>query len=168
MDDSQRESLEPTLPQMVERFRQQNQNAHELVKQVHREAAERERQQREQQRLLVEQSHRAAVEEGSVERSPPYRAPTVHYTELPAAPQNSQLYQEWNYYRREVGRLLAEGKEGQFVLINGEQIIGIWDTLEEAETVAFHKYPLVPSLIHQVQRCEPVVRGPSRFWRCPS
>src|ERR1700741_3917299 len=43
--------------------------------------------------------------------------PRIHYTELGDADPNSQLYVEWSCYKREVGRLLAEGNEGRFVLI---------------------------------------------------
>jgi hypothetical protein len=63
--------------------------------------------------------------------------------------------------------LLAEGEEGRFLLIKGEKIVGIWDTQEEAEAVAFNRYPLEPCLIHQVRRRERVLRGPSRAWQCP-
>ena len=51
------------------------------------------------------------------------------------------MSQEWNFYRREVGRLLAEGQEGSWLLIKGDDIIGIWDTQEEAEAVALSEVP---------------------------
>ena len=168
MKENGREAVEPTLHQMVEHYREQKHKGDQLVDAMFHEALERERQDQERQRLLVEQVHCEAIEQGRTQPLPPYQPPAVHYTELPAAQPNSRLFQEWNYYRREVARLLAEGEEGRFVLISGERIIGIWDTQEEAEAVAFHKYLLVARLIHQVQRCEPVLRGPSRFWRCPS
>lgn len=167
MNENGREPVEPTLQQMVERYREMKQRGDELVKAMFREAVEREREQKQRERALIEQLHRQAIEAARAQPLPPYEPPTVHYAELPAAQPNSQLSQEWNFYRREVGRLLAEGDEGRFVLIKGEQIIGIWDTQEEAEAVAVHKYPLEPGLIHQVQRYERVLRGPSRFWRCP-
>jgi hypothetical protein len=159
-----REPVEPTLREMVERYREQKQKGDALVKAMFRQAVQREREQAQRQRALVEQVHRQAMEQA--QPLPPYEPPTVDYTELPAAQPNSQLCQEWDFYRREVGRLLAEGQEGRFLLIKGEKIVGIWDTQEEAEAVAFHKYPLEPCLIHQVQRRERVLRGPSRVWRC--
>jgi hypothetical protein len=91
--------------------------------------------------------------------------PTIHYTELAEAKPESPLYLEWNYYRRIVGRLLAEGHEGRFVLIKGEEIIGIWDTDKEAHALAVQKYLLQPCLIHQIQEREPVLRISSRIWR---
>jgi hypothetical protein len=94
--------------------------------------------------------------------------PTIPYTELPPPQVHSQLFQEWNFYRREAGRLLADGQEGRFVLIKGEDLIGIWSTREEAEAVALKKYLMQPCLIHQVRSREPVVRTSARFWRCPS
>jgi hypothetical protein len=47
-----------------------------------------------------------------------YKRPRgVHYTELAKAKQGDTFFHEWNGYRREVGRLLAEGQEGRHVLI---------------------------------------------------
>jgi hypothetical protein len=36
------------------------------------------------------------------------------------------------FYRHHVGRLLANGNQGKWVLIKGERLVGIWDTYEEA------------------------------------
>ena len=58
--------------------------------------------------------------------------PTIPYTALAAAPPDSPIATEWNFYRRQVGRLLAEGNQGKWVLIKGERIVGIWDRHEEA------------------------------------
>ena len=61
---------------------------------------------------LVERVHRQAAEELRGQPPPlPIQRPTIHYTELPEDTPDSPLYQEWNTYRREVGRLLAEGHE---------------------------------------------------------
>jgi hypothetical protein len=35
-------------------------------------------------------------------------------------------------YRREVGRLLAEGHAGRHALIKGEEVVSIWDTQRDA------------------------------------
>jgi hypothetical protein len=164
MCENGRQPVEPTLREMVERYREQKQKGRELVEAMFREALEREREQKQRERAAVEQMHRRALEQA--QPLPPYEAPTVHYTELPAAQPDSQLSREWEFYRREVGRLLAEGEEGRFLLIKGEKIVGIWDTQEEAEAVAFYQYPLEPCLIHQIQRRERLLRGPSRVWRC--
>ena len=43
---------------------------------------------------------------------------SIPHTELPAAKPCEELATEWNTYRREVGRLLAEGQDGKFVLID--------------------------------------------------
>jgi len=88
---------------------------------------------------------------------------TIPYAELPPPEPDSPLSREWNFYRGEVGRLLKDGHEGQFVLIKGEQIIGIWGTREEAKTVALQKYLMQPCLIQQVRSREPIVRMSARF-----
>ena len=68
---------------------------------------------------------------------------TIHYSELPEAQPDSPLRAEWELYRREVGRWLAEGHEGKWVLIKGEEVIGIYDTNDEA-TDEVHKRFLIP------------------------
>jgi hypothetical protein len=35
-------------------------------------------------------------------------------------------------YRRELRRLLAEGHAERFVLIKGDEVIGVWDTSDDA------------------------------------
>jgi hypothetical protein len=164
MNENGREPVEPTLREMVERYREQKQKGHELVKAMFREAVEREREERQQQRALVEQVHREAIEQSRGQPLPPHEPPTIHYTELPDGSPDSPIASEWNLYRREVGRLLAEGHENRWVLIKGEVIIGIWDTEEEARAVALHKYLMQPCLIQQVRSREPIVRMSARFW----
>ena len=84
--------------------------------------------------------------------------PRIHYTELGDADPKSQLYLEWSCYKREVGRLLAEGNEGRFVLIKGGEIIGIFDTDDEASTEGYNRYLLTGFLIQQIRTWEPVLR----------
>ncbi len=141
------------------------QTVRELVDKHQREQAQRPAEEREREQALVKQVHRAAFEQYCKQpSSPPVELPTIHFTELTEAKADSPLYQEWNHYRREVGRLLAEGHEGRFVLIKGERIIGIWDTQEEAKAVALQQYLMQPCLIHQVRSREPIVRMSARFW----
>jgi hypothetical protein len=118
-------------------------------------------------RALVERYHRLAIERSRGQPSPRSERPTIHWSELPEKPVDSPLYHEWNCYRREVGRLLAEGHEGRWVLIKGHSIVGIWDTAEEAEAVALARFFLQPSLTQQIRGREPVLRGPTVRWRCP-
>lgn len=95
--------------------------------------------------------------------SPP-SPPSVHYTELPPSRPGAALAEEWEVYRREVGRLLAEGNEGRYVLIKGEQIVGIWDTRDEAMAAGQERYSGQAFLIHQIQERERLLRF--RWPRC--
>jgi hypothetical protein len=118
---------------------------------------------------LVVRTHREAVErmrrEG-VSPLPPYKPPTIHYSELPAAGPDDPLSVEWNFYRREVGRLLAEGLEGKWLLIKKEEIIGIWDTQGEADAVRLERFLMQPVLMKQVLAREPFLRiGYNRLCR---
>jgi hypothetical protein len=120
-------------------------------------------------RELVEAMHRQAVERFREQLLPRVEpSPTIPYTDLPEARPDDVLYLEWNIYRHEVSRLLAEGREGQFILIKGKQIIGIWDTEEEVEAVARERYLRQSCLIHQIRSCEPLLRSPLMFRQCLS
>ena len=90
----------------------------------------------------------------------PQTAKTIPWTELPPAQPGSPLAVEWETYRREIGRLLAEGQKGKFVLIKGDEIIGIFDTWDEARRVGLEKYLLQPHMVHPILADEPVIRGP--------
>ncbi|HZY90039.1 MAG TPA: hypothetical protein VFE78_34780 [Gemmataceae bacterium] len=109
-------------------------------------------------RTLVEAMHREAVERLRAQPLPPAEQPTIHHAELPEASPDSPLYQAWNTYRREVGRLLAEGQEGRFVLIKDNVVFGLFDTWDKARMAGLQRYLLSPFLVHQVQRREPVLR----------
>jgi hypothetical protein len=104
---------------------------------------------------------------GAVVPLPPRERPTIHYTELTADTSGGPIAREWNFYRREVGRLLAEGHEGRWVLIKGEEIIGIWDTEEEGHRVRLERYFMQPVLLKQILEREPILRGGGydRRWR---
>jgi hypothetical protein len=115
------------------------------------------------ERELVERNHGEAIEQCRVQSPTPH---DLSYTELPDAQPESPLYREWNFYRREVGRLLAQGHEKRFVLIKEESVIGIWSTREEAKAFALEKYLMQPCLIHQVCSREPIVRMSARFLAC--
>ena len=112
-------------------------DGHDLVARIHREACEYYRQH---------------------PPPPPPEPPTIHYTELPASRPGEALAEEWETYRREVGRLLAEGNEGRYILIKNTQIIGIWDKREEAFATADRQFPLQPILVHQIQERERILR----------
>lgn len=65
----------------------------------------------------------------------------IPYTEIPPTAPDAPLYEEHETYRREVGRLLAEGHEGKFIVIHGREIIGIFETHQEAFKAAWTLHP---------------------------
>jgi hypothetical protein len=77
----------------------------------------------------------------------------------------SPLETEWNFYRRQRERLIAEGQEGRHVLIKGEEVLGVFDTRLEALEAGLERLGRVDMLIHQVARREPVIRA-GNWWRC--
>ena len=109
-------------------------------------------------RELVEAMHREAVERLRGQPLSPVERPTIHYTELPEASPDSPLHKAWNTYRREVGRLLAEGHEGKHVLIKDDAVVGLYESWDAAREAGLQRYVLSPFLVHQVQTREPILR----------
>jgi hypothetical protein len=83
---------------------------------------------------------------------------SLHYTEVPALPPDSVLYQEYTTYRRELPRLLQEGHEGKFILIKGDTIIGLYSTHDEAVDEGRRRYLLKGFVVHPIREYEPVIR----------
>ncbi|MBM3983460.1 MAG: hypothetical protein FJ304_24965 [Planctomycetes bacterium] len=93
------------------------------------------------------------------------RRSVIHWTELPE--DTGPLATVSAVYRREAGRLMIEGHDGRWVVIKGEEIVGIWDTRTEAFAVADKRYPLEPVFVKQILEWEPLVRLPMKWylWR---
>ena len=98
----------------------------------------------------------------------PVEPQTIHHTELPAAEPGSRLATEWDIYRREVARLLAEGHEGRRVLIEGENIVGICDTEGEVRGVVAERFPMQDVFLKRIRGREPVIRTPTFLYRVRS
>jgi hypothetical protein len=85
----------------------------------------------------------------------------------PAEP-GSPLAAEWETYRREVGRLVAEGLEGKYALIPGDKIIDVYDSWETARQAGLQKFLLKPHMVRPILAREPVLHGPRFYRSCQS
>lgn len=91
--------------------------------------------------------------------------PAIHFTKLGPARPDSTLATEWEVFRRELPRLLAEGHEGKYVLIKGEEIIGLWDDERTAHLEAVRRYPRQPFALQLVAEWQPlIVRAGHHRW----
>lgn len=88
----------------------------------------------------------------------------MHWTELSEDTSGGSLATEWNFYLREIGRLLAERQDNRWALIKGEAVIGIWDTRDEALAVATERFFQQPVLVKQLLEWEPLLRLPHRWF----
>jgi hypothetical protein len=114
-------------------------------------------------RTLQEQERKLAKHNPPL---PPRERLTVHHTELPDDRPDSPIVTEWNFYRRIVGQLLAEGHAGRWLLIKQEEIVGIWDTEAEANAMRVQRFPMQPVLMKQILAREPILRiGYNRLCR---
>lgn len=135
-----------------------SENGVELLWRLHHEAVEQRRAHEAHQRALVQSMfEQAAARQREAGYTPP--APQIiHFSELSDAQPGSPLRFEWDTYRREVGRLLAEGCAGQHVLIKGTDLLGLWSTSSEAMAAGYHRFPGQPFLVREVREYEPIFR----------
>jgi hypothetical protein len=91
-------------------------------------------------------------------------APPFLLEPLTDLPPGSPIETEWNLFRRELPRLLAEGHEGRWVLIKGDEIIGLFDSRREAMSVGTIRFGLTPMLAEQILRWYRPVRA-GNGWR---
>jgi hypothetical protein len=83
---------------------------------------------------------------------------TIHYTQLPDKLPGEPLFYEWNTYRRELPRLLAEGHEGKYVLIKGQAILDIFATFNEVLDEGEERFPDEDFLAQKILEWQPVLR----------
>jgi hypothetical protein len=165
MNPNELDLVEQLHREAVARHWESERFARELVEKMDRKEVARLQDQRQHASELMDAMHRAAAEsQHPVAPDPP---PMVHYTELPEAKSDSPLYREWNFYRREAGRLLVEGNANRHVLIKGETIVGVWETHDEAMTAGYRHFLGQPFLVHQIQERERVLRCVT-VRRCPN
>jgi hypothetical protein len=82
----------------------------------------------------------------------------IHYTQLGPLPPGHTFEKERCVYLREMPRWLAEGQEGRFVLIKGEEVIGFWDTRSAALNAGRQRFGMVPVYVSEIREWEPVYR----------
>src|ERR1051325_8222043 len=91
---------------------------------------------------------------------------TIHYTELADLPPDHPLRREWDVFRRELPRLLAEGREGEFALLKGEEIIGFYPTQQDAVRAGYARFLSETFMVHEIRTEEPILTLPWYCWPC--
>jgi hypothetical protein len=64
------------------------------------------------------------------------------------------LEKELETFKRELPNLLAQ--EGQFVVVSGDQIVGVYEAYQDALTAGYEKCGLTPFLVKKIQAVEQV------------
>jgi hypothetical protein len=76
------------------------------------------------------------------------------------------LERELATYRRRLPELLAN--EGKFVVIHGDDVIGIVDTLDAALYLGYDRFINEPFMARQIRKTEPVLFSSRSLRPCPS
>jgi len=87
-----------------------------------------------------------------------FKPRTVHYTKLTPFSPGSRSAREYDVYRREVGGFLADGREGQFVLIDGDAVLGFWPTFQEGMAEG-HRRGIKDPFVWQILTEQPVMQS---------
>lgn len=158
---------DPMHRETNERLSRQKENERDLVETMFEKALTRQKEEKERAlSLAVPGSSEAILHARQNSLASAERTRGVHYTEFLEARPGDPLAEEWNTYRREVGRLLAEGQEGRHVLVKGQEIIGIFDTSEAAHEAGLKRYLREPFFVHAIRAEEPYlrIRGINHPW----
>jgi hypothetical protein len=71
--------------------------------------------------------------------------------QLPDPAPGAQFAEEWKTFKREVYRLLDAGNKGRFALIKGNQVVSVWDTLNDAIQAGRERFGQEPLFVHEIQ-----------------
>ena len=96
----------------------------------------------------VARLHREEIERLRGTPPPPPELPAI---DLPAESADATLAAEWQMFRQEVVRLLAEGQRGRFALVKSGHPLTIWDTLADAARAGRLLFGTEPCLVQEIR-----------------
>lgn len=70
-------------------------------------------------------------------------------SEMPV-PAQQLLAVELATYERELPRLIAQGEEGHWILVQGTTVAGVWETFADAVQAGDDRFGVTPFLVQQV------------------
>jgi hypothetical protein len=116
-------------------------------------------------RELILQLHREEVERIRKEGPAPTEQPTGRVEELPEGDPDSPTAAEWALFRRELAWLLSQGNKGRIAVVKAGHPITTWDTVRDALQAGGLLYGKEMFLIQEIQPyLAPVRLG--RVWSC--
>jgi hypothetical protein len=75
------------------------------------------------------------------------------------------LEREIDTYRRKLPELLAD--KGKFVVIHGEDVVGVYGTFDEALREGYERFGDEPFLARLIREVEPIPYTPRALKPCP-
>ena len=159
MDKNEPDLVEQSHREAVQRRREQEVKEHALVEAMFREARERQRQEEEQGNALVDSVHREAVERARQTESSTAggtaEGDSLHRTAGSQARRRAGPRVE--SYRREVGRLLPEGRRAGSSSSRARRSLA-FTTRTRSPRSRPTCFPLQPFFVHEIRAEEPYLR----------
>lgn len=76
------------------------------------------------------------------------------------------LEKELETFQRELPRLLADpANRGQFALVHGDEVAGVYPTFDEARAAGYQRFELEPFMVKPIVEHEPPIHF-ARYVRC--
>ena len=66
------------------------------------------------------------------------------------------LERELQAFRKSLPKLIADGSEGKYALVHGDDVVDVFGTYEDAIKEGYAKFGLDPFLVKQIQAVEQV------------
>lgn len=76
------------------------------------------------------------------------------------------LEKETATFQREHMRLVAES-QGKFALVHGDDVVGTFDSYEDAIKIGYSKFGLEPFMVKQISAVEPIQHFSRPIQLCP-
>ena len=75
----------------------------------------------------------------------------ISLEQVPDIPEGEPFAREWKAFKRDVLRLVEEGKAGKFAVFKDDRLVGVWDTLDLADQAGRQQCNGDAFLIQEIQ-----------------
>ncbi len=71
--------------------------------------------------------------------------------DVPDIADGEPFAEEWRAFKQRAQRLVQEGHTGRYALLKGNQLVGVWDSLDAADLQGRQQFKGEPFLVQEIQ-----------------